>query len=329
MIWERKSFAANCNNQCLGFIDLGMRGFYRFKKKYRIITAGLIGLFLLYLAFSKAPHRKVDEPQIKLYLHGEKKVIQLGLEEYLTGTVAAEMPASFESEALKAQAVAARSYTLRRLQAGHKYESDCDMSDDVNECQAYISREAFEERHGKKADLWGKIARAVEETRGEIMTYDGLPIDALYHSTCGGRTESAQEAWHNRVPYLQSVSCEYCKDSGHYAEQKNFSNADLIKAIGETGQIQVVETTASGRAKVVKVNKRRISGEEFRSLLGLPSNWLSIKTNKTGVTVNSRGYGHGIGLCQNGANGMAKAGFKYHNILKTYYQGIDFLKLNY
>lgn len=306
-----------------------MRGFYKFKRKYGIIIAGLIGLFLLYLAYSKRPDREIDEPQIMLYLHEEKKAIQLGLEEYVAGTVAAEMPALFEMEALKAQAVAARTYTLQRLQAGHKYESDCDMSDDVKECQAYISREAFEESHGKKSDQWGKIVRAVEETRGEIMIYDGLPIDALYHSTCGGLTESAREAWNSSIPYLQSVTCEYCKDSGHYQEHISFSNTDLKKAIGEAGQIRVVETTASGRAKMITINKRRISGEDFRALLGLPSTWLNIKTSKTGIIVNSRGYGHGIGLCQNGANGMAKAGFKYNNILNYYYRGIDFMKLNY
>lgn len=306
-----------------------MRGFYRSKKKYRIITAGLIGLLLLLWAVLQIPDRKNGEPQIKLYLHKERKVIQLGLEDYITGTVAAEMPASFEREALKAQAVAARSYTLRRLQAEHKYALGCDMSDDINECQAYISQEAFEENHGKGTDLWDKIASAVEETRGEIMVYDGLPIDALYHSTCGGQTESAWEAWHSSVPYLQSVSCEYCKDSGHYEDCKTFSNADLIKAIGEAGQIQVVETTASGRAKVITINKRTLSGEEFRARLGLPSNWLSITSSKTGITINSRGYGHGIGLCQNGANGMAKAGYKYRSILSHYYTSIDFLKLNY
>lgn len=306
-----------------------MRGFYRSKKKYRIIIAGLIGLLLLLWAVLQIPDCKIGEPQIKLYLHKERKTILLGLEDYITGTVAAEMPASFEREALKAQAVAARSYTLRRLQAGHKYESGCDMSDDINECQAYISREAFEESHGNNSYLWDKIASAVEETRGEIMIYDGLPIDALYHSTCGGQTESAREAWHSSVPYLQSVSCEYCKDSGHYEERKTFSNADLIKAIGETGPIRVVETTASGRARVITINKRRLSGEEFRARLGLPSNWLSITTSKTGVIVNSRGYGHGIGLCQNGANGMAKAGYKYHSILNKYYTSIDILKLDY
>ncbi|MEN6350565.1 MAG: stage II sporulation protein D [Syntrophomonas sp.] len=275
------------------------------------------------------PDNEVEEPRIKLYLHEEKRVVLIDLEEYITGTVAAEMPASFEVEALKAQAVAARSYTLRRLQMAHKYESDCDMSDDVNECQAYISRDAFEKQHGKTQNLWIKIAQVVEDTRGEIMIYDGFPIDALYHSTCGGRTESSLEAWHSNVPYLQSVACEYCRDSAHYEELKTFSNADLIKVLGESGPIKVVETTSSGRVKAMKINKRRISGEEFRALLGLPSNWLSIKTNQTGITVNSRGYGHGIGLCQNGSNGMAKTGAKYHDILKNYYQGIDFLKINY
>lgn len=320
----------NCNKQDSWFIHLDMRGIKRIKKKYLLITAGLIGLFLLYLVFFKFPDRsKVAEPQIKLYLNKENKTISLGLEEYITGTVAAEMPALFETEALKAQAVAARSYTLRRVYAAHKYKSDCDMSDDINECQAYIGKEAFEQIHGKKSNLWEKISRAVAETRGEIMTYDGIPIDALYHSTCGGRTESAYAAWRKSVPYLESVVCDYCKNSPRYEDHKNFSTNELVKAIGEAGEIQIVETTTSGRAKIVSINKRRISGEEFRSLLGLPSNWVTVKATKTGITVNSRGYGHGIGLCQNGANGMARTGLGYHDILKTYYKGTDFLKLNY
>lgn len=306
-----------------------MRSIYRIRKKYKIIIAGLIGLFLLYWAFLRVPELQFEEPKIKLYLHQEQRAIRLGLEEYITGTVAAEMPASFEKEALKAQAVAARSYTLRRLQLERKYKLDCDMSDDVNECQAYLNKEAFECRHGKNQALWARITEAVEETRGEIMVYQGEPIDALYHSTCGGRTESAQEAWNKDIPYLQSVACKYCADSNHYEDVAVFSNEDLIRAIGESGKIKIIEKTSSGRVKEIKINNRCLSGNEFRSLLNLPSNWLSINVSSNGITVNSRGYGHGIGLCQYGANGMAKNGIKYQDILLSYYQGIDFLKINY
>lgn len=309
-----------------------MRTIAAILKKKRMFL-GLIGLFLLALIFAVQKRNLDAEPKIKLYLHEENRAVELPLEEYVAGALAAEMPASFELEALKAQAVAIRTYTLRRLLAGVKYALDADMSDDVNSCQAYVSFQQFRTRNpGQWQEYWEKINKAVSDTRGEIILYDNQPIDALYSSTCGGCTASASEAWGRDIPYLQSVKCDYCKDSKHYEEVLVFSNSDLTRALGFEGvgsQVYITSFSQSGRVKEIKVNQHVMSGESFRKLLNLPSSRIKVSGDSRGLTINSRGYGHGIGMCQYGANGMACQGRKYHQILRSYYQGVDFCKLDY
>ena len=171
------------------------------------------------------PDELPRDPLINLYLSQENKVIALPLEEYLVGCVAAEMPANFDLEALKAQAVCARTYAIRKLVDNHPYPKGADLSDDINTCQAYISEAEFLQRHGKDSQLlWKKKSKkAVKETEGIIVIYDNKPIDALYHSTCGGRTADAEEIWGNIIPYLKSKSCSYCRESQRYSTVQVFS----------------------------------------------------------------------------------------------------------
>ena len=278
------------------------------------------------------PQTVYKEPCIKLYLHQEDKIIELLLEDYIIGTVAAEMPASFEIEALKAQAVCARTYALRKLLENKKYPGGANLSDDINTCQAYISKEEFYRRHPGYKDLYKKMKEAAGQTRGEIMMYHDEPIDALYHSTCGGRTESAVNV-SNDVPYLRSVKCRYCKESHYYESVQVFSTQDFAKSLGINNnsrpQVQISENTPTGRVKKIHVNNKELSGEKLRYVLGLPSTWCIFKVNESRVEIKSRGYGHGLGLCQYGANGMAREGKTYHEILKHYYQDIKFSRLKY
>ncbi|MGI5911359.1 MAG: stage II sporulation protein D [Syntrophomonadaceae bacterium] len=272
------------------------------------------------------------EPQIKLYLKQENQVIKLSIEEYIIGTVAAEMPASFEEEALKAQAVCARTYALRKILDNKPYPYDADLSDDINSCQAFITEQEFYKRHPNSKKLFQKIKRAVAATRGEIMIYNQEPIDALYHSTCGGSTESAINVWGNDVPYLRSVKCGYCMKSNYYNNVMVFSIPDFNKSLGLNGDkltFNVAENTPSGRIKKIVISGVELSGEKLRQILGLPSTWVGLRINESKVEVHSRGYGHGLGLCQYGANGMASKGKNYHQILRRYYQKIQFTKLNY
>jgi stage II sporulation protein D len=304
-------------------------------KKLIFILIGLTGLLSCYIIWRTAhPKPQFEEPKIKLYLHEENITVDLEIEEYITGTVAAEMPASFEIEALKAQAVAARSYTLCKLSNGVQYPKGAQLSDDINSCQAYVSQEEFQKSHPYKTkELWTRVSQAVKETRGEVLIYNGEPIDALYHSTCGGRTVSALEAWGKDIPYLQSVSCEFCKDSKNYNTTQLYKYSDMEpnfqNLIGKRPVVRILETTSSGRLKKLQINQNFFSAENFRQELKLPSTWLKINAGPEGLIINSRGYGHGVGMCQYGANGMAKAGQNYQQILHKYYQQVDLYKINY
>ncbi|ABI69665.1 stage II sporulation protein D [Syntrophomonas wolfei subsp. wolfei str. Goettingen G311] len=276
--------------------------------------------------------KQFTEPSINLYRTKENKSYKLKLEEYIQGVVAAEMPASFELEALKAQAVAARTYTFKKLIDGRKYALNADLSDNIYECQAYISWEEFGERHPQGKQQWQKkIEQACNETRGEIMLYQGEPIDALYHSTCGGRTESALESWGKDIPYLHSTTCNYCRHSKYYESIQVFSSGELQKLTGVSNAeaIKILTKTPSGRSKKLQLDDRLISAEEFRRIFQLPSTCLSLKKQKNNLLIISKGYGHGLGMCQYGANGMATQGKNYHDILGKYYKDIDFYRINY
>lgn len=271
-----------------------------------------------------------ESPPVKLYRSQTQQVEELSLEEYVLGTVAAEMPASFELEALKAQAVCARTYALRKLVDGKDYPLGAELSDDITTCQAYVNAEEFAERHPQQnEELWAKIQQAVNETRGEVLLYDNQLVDALYHSTCGGQTASALEAYGRDVAYLQSVKCGYCQQSRRYRTEQYFTWQQVAALAGKGKSIQVLAASPSGRIKQIKVNQKVMSGSEFRQVFDLPSTWCTINTNAKGVSITSRGYGHGIGLCQYGAQGMALQGKSYQQILAHYYQDTQLYKLAY
>ncbi|HOB11900.1 MAG TPA: stage II sporulation protein D [Syntrophomonadaceae bacterium] len=271
-----------------------------------------------------------DSPPVKVYRSKTQQIEQLSLEQYVLGTVAAEMPASFELEALKAQAVCARTYALRKLVDGKNYPRGAELSDDITTCQAFVNAEEFAELHPQHNEqLWDKIQQAVDETRGEVILYENQLIDALYHSTCGGQTASALEAYGRDVAYLQSVECGYCQQSRRYRTEQYFTWQQVADLAGEGKSIQVLAAAPSGRIQKIKVNHKVMSGSEFRRIFDLPSTWCTISSDREGINITSRGYGHGMGLCQYGAQGMALQGKNYRQILSHYYQDTQLYKLPY
>jgi stage II sporulation protein D len=256
----------------------------------------------------------------------------MNMEEYIKGTVAAEMPASFEMEALKAQAVCARTYAIKKLMTNPSYPDGADLSDDVNSCQAFVELQNFAPANPARAELLKRISEAVDATRGEIILYNGQPIDALYCSTCGGYTESSEAVWGGKVDYLRSVECDDCKESPHYEEDTTISNEIINKVVNDKGKslkIKVLSRTPGGRPQKIKINKHEIDASVLRKALNLTSSWMEFETSATSTIIHTRGYGHGVGMCQWGANGMAQRGQDYHQILEKYYQGISFYKLPY
>ncbi|MGE5455460.1 MAG: stage II sporulation protein D, partial [Methylocystaceae bacterium] len=250
--------------------------------------------------------------------------------------VGAEMPASFGSEALKAQAVTARTYTLKRLYAPAKHPRGAQMCDDIRCCQAYIDPQKYRQEFGNSwyEARFVPVRRAVVATRSQIMLYKNQLIDTPYFSTCGGKTASASEVWGREVPYLQSVPCSYCQNSKRYNNQITISLKQVNQVLKEPEhkhfQLRSKVVTASGRLRSAVVNGRPISGTKLRQLFGLPSTQITA-VNQQGnqVTFECRGYGHGVGLCQYGAAGMGQENYKYQQILQHYYQGIKVVKLNY
>lgn len=287
-----------------------------------------------------------DTNKIRLYDHLTGAVIELGLEEYVVGVVAAEMPASFHLEALKAQAVAARTYAVKRLQVPDprvKVLSPlADISSDHLINQAWISDEEMNKRWGKwnYAANKKKIIQAVEETWGEVAIYDNQLIDPSYHASCGGiGTENSGDVWKYQVPYLQRVECRNHPKGNHETVVamtiKNLaaklgvksSAVPASKVFGYTKALQVTEKTSAGRIKSLTFGGQTFTGSELRSKLDLKSTRVEWKIENDIVKFETLGYGHAVGMCQHGANAMAQDGKNYKQILRHYYQGTSLAKL--
>lgn len=302
-----------------------------------VIAALVRGCLALRALEDEAPAPPTN-PTISLYDAKHDKVIELPLEEYLFGVVASEMPASFPLEALEAQAVSARTYAARRLPAyGGKPcgRHGADLCSDSTCCQAWRAREEHMERWGEDAAFYAdKIDQALEETAGVVALYKGKPIDALYFSNSGGRTEDAADVFGGDVPYLVSVVSPGEEDAAHYEDAFSYTRKEFAKALNKAfpeaklktdaleEQVGVLSRSEGGRVTKLRLGEVTITGREFRAALGLPSASFTIDVSSGGVVVNTRGFGHGVGMSQYGARAMALDGNDYQQILAHYYTGI-------
>ncbi|MDL2258238.1 stage II sporulation protein D [Eubacteriales bacterium OttesenSCG-928-K08] len=322
----------------------------------RLMQIGLVLLLVALLArgcmigcnFAKAPEVKDDTQQseasgqqeISVYLPDEKRTARIGLEEYLVGVVAAEMPASFEEEALKAQAVAARTYTLRQIEAGGCEQSGADVCGNSGCCQAYCSDAGCKKKWGSSYETnIQKVRWAVQATASEALYYDGQLIQALYHAASGGQTEDSENVFASAQPYLRGVKSEFEVGSSHIADEEIFAAKSFAKTINNKWpnaklkagslkkQVEVLTRYDSGRVEKVKLGGVSVTGRELRSALGLRSAWFTISFDGDNVVVRTRGYGHGVGMSQAGANGMALEGADYIEILSHYYSGAQIKKV--
>lgn len=281
-----------------------------------------------------------SNPEIVLGYHDTGRTVTLPLETYVIGVVTAEMPSSFEPEALKAQAVIARSYALGKLEAnaGAGDQNHGDLCDDPGHCQAYYDKAYLEKEWGADfEEKYQKVTDAVTATAGQVLTYKGGLAQTFYHSTCGGKTASAKEVWGSEIPYLQSVTCKWDRDAPRYRETFTVSLSDLpwllgdgsspCIAVAEGETVTVVPTVTgesdSGRIEAVSYAGLMFDAADFRRALGLNSTRFTLESDGETLSVTTYGFGHGVGLCQYGANGMAKAGKTYDEILSYYYQGTE------
>ncbi len=245
--------------------------------------------------------------------------MEMPLNQYLVGVLMGEMPASFALEALKAQTVAARTYTLRRLKGGGT------LSDDPAVCQAYTSPDTAQEKWGENWEVYlNKLRQAVEETDGQVLTYDGALIAATYFSCSGGKTESAQAVWGGQVPYLVSVASPGEEGASGYESAVTVEMEQFLSDLGITEpSVSTVTYTEGGGVDTITIGGKTFTGTEMRSLFGLRSTRFGMEIQSDCVTFSVQGYGHRVGLSQYGAQAMAEAGSSYDEILKWYYTGVE------
>lgn len=275
--------------------------------------------------------------KIKLLHVKTGEIVEMDMDEYLYGVVSAEMPANYEIEALKAQAIVARTYTIYQAMNNFNKHENADVCDDYTCCQAWISKEDRMARwNANEAESnWEKIVKCVNETTGKIIVYDGKPINAFFHSNSGGITETSLNIWGEiDYPYLKSVETVGEDGYNQYSSEVVLSKEELIKKMREKysdfeidfnaeNSIKILEFTSSNRVKTIKIGNKEIAGTEARSILGLKSTNFTITIEADSIKFSVIGYGHGVGMSQTGADSMAKSGANYEEIIKHFYTGVE------
>lgn len=281
---------------------------------------------------------------IPVYLSQQGHVVDVPLEWYVRGVVAAEMPVEFELQALKAQAIAARTYIVRKIIEQDFAKApvpDAWVSDTIAD-QAYVTEDELRTRwprNGEYAANISKFNRAVAETRGLILAYEGRPIDATYFSTSNGYTENSEEYWSEPIPYLRSVASPWDAEiSPRYKTVTTLPLSEVMEKLdlhdlpvsashGSKLGLAVAERTSGNRIKTILINGLPFSGREVREKLGLPSSQFTWEIRDDLIEFTSYGYGHGVGMSQYGAQGMALEGRTAEEILRHYYQDVEIVHM--
>jgi len=311
-----------------------------------VLTASMVVIPAFFVFFDnsdKISTKEMDKIELQLdpnqnvlvpiYRSQQKTVEVYPLEEYVRGVVAAEMPIDFELEALKAQAIAARTYIVKRIiDKDYSDVPDGAIVTDTTQHQVFLSDEELKR-------LWGinynerinKLNQAVNETYGQVITYNDQPINALYFSTSNGYTENSEEYWQKEIPYLRSVASPWDTASPKYSSSalvsfstfyETFNLSSSVASQNNSDWIKILELTTGNRVDKLKVGDKIYSGREIRELFKLNSSSFTFEINNEGVLFNTKGYGHGVGMSQYGANGMANEGKSAEEIITYYYAGV-------
>lgn len=273
----------------------------------------------------QATEPSTSEESIIAVLRADGTICNMGLEDYLVGVVLGEMPLSFDTEALKAQAVVARTYTLRRSAMGNKHD-DAAVCINSDCCQAFRTPESFAFSGGNEA-LLKKAEAAVFATAGQVVTYKGALIEATYFSCSGGRTEDAVAVWGNDIPYLQAVDSPGEESATHYTDSVSFTGNEFARLLGLSLKgnpatwLGQVTYTDGGGVDTITIGGTLFKGTDLRKKLNLSSTLFSITTGGDVVKIVTKGFGHRVGMSQYGAQAMALDGSSYRDILAHYYPG--------
>jgi len=278
---------------------------------------------------------------IKLLHQDTNKIEEVNLDEYIASVVSAEMPVDYELEALKAQAIVARTYTIYKITTSKKHDI-ADICDKSTCCQAWISKKDRLKRweEDKANDNWNKIVKAVNETVGKIIVYKGKPINAFFHANSGGKTQIPLYVWGGTgYPYLQVVETSGEENYKQYSSEAKFTKEELIEKIKKEHKdfeinfdkencIEITKRDESDRVLTVKIGNLKLSGVETRTLFGLRSANFTVEIKDKEVLFKVIGYGHGVGMSQTGADALAKKGKNYEEIINHFYTGVEIIKMD-
>ena len=294
------------------------------KNRILLIIVFCLSLILINISSEKDTTFFNNEKEINVKNTKTNTIESLELEEYIIGVVAAEMPASFNLEALKAQAIASRTYAVYKMETSNK---EYDVVTDVSN-QSYITIEEMKNKWGNDFEkYYTKISTAVNDTLGQVLTYNNKIIEAYYFAMSNGYTEDVSLVFSEDRDYLKSVKSIYENESlKNFLVETEFTKEEICKKLEITCNslsFKNIERSNTGRVKTLMINDKIYKGTEIRTKLRLRSTDFDIESNNNKITITTRGYGHGVGMSQYGANGMANAGYDYEKILKYYYKNIE------
>lgn len=283
-------------------------------------------------------HSGDPAPEVVVYRKALGKTITLNLEEYTAGVVAGEMPSTFPTEALKAQAVAARTYAVSKIIRGAANGNSMDHPGsplcDTTHCQVYRSPEELNKIKSAQwmKTQWPIIQKVVSDTAGQVMYYQGALVEQpLFHSSSGGRTENSEDVFVSALPYLRSVDSPYESEAPYKEESTTIPLSTFVEKVRNAygasavnkDAIKVLSRSDGGRVETFQVGNKTVSGREIRDLFGLRSANFTLSFKDGNPVFTTSGYGHGVGMSQWGASGMAKEGYDYFDILTHYYSGVS------
>lgn len=298
-------------------------------------------MFILFVPFIMVSLYRLDEKReielkyvyntlIRVKRNNSGKIEEIPFEEYIVGVLAGEMPIYFEKEAFKAQAVAARSYALKRMD--YNKNKEYDVVDSIMN-QVYLDndylKKAWKDEYVTNIN---KLREAVNETGGEYLEYNGEIVDAMFFSTSNGYTEDAALVFNVDLPYLQSVKSSWDENTSSAFRTSKVINANtfynkLNLSYSDNLDVEIIKRSETNRIISLKINGKSFSGRDLYNTLGLKSTDFSLKQMGDNIIINTIGYGHGVGMSQYGALGMAKEGYSYSEILSYYYTGTKIKKM--
>lgn len=304
----------------------------------KIIFVTSIIILIPFLIVSIFINEEIEETDISLVTNQNVRVKRnelnridnIPFEEYIIGVVAGEMPVSFNIEALKAQAIAARNYAAKKIISNTNEEYDLI---DTTDNQVYLDTEQLKESwKAKYTENINKIKEAVNDTKDEYLTYDNKIIDLFYFSTSNGKTEDVQNVFGSDAPYLKSVDSPWdANESSVFTDEKILTLKEFYNSLNlpysDALEITDIEKTNSNRIAKLKINNQEFSGRQIYQLLKIRSTDFEITKDENSIIIKTKGFGHGVGMSQYGANGMAKEGYTYKDILTYYYQGTNIKKI--